>query len=307
MGEQNGAARWWKTPQARAMAITAATIIALSMIFGSVGGARASYTCGNYCGGGGGGGGCPGTPEITSQNSSLSDGGYKGAWVYWTWSAPAGSDPVPGFSWYEGSTQESTPPIETSGSTSHVYLSGLSYDTTYTYSAAISNCDGSTSVSGSIATSAVSIASSRSFYSSEVGFTGSPSCYAPLNMTVTAAALVDVEKKNFWGIPISSFTGPWGQDGASCSYTVVATVNTPVGPGSNATGTYYEISWAISASVNNGAGGQSETYTFSIDIEVFTNGDVFYQISGSGQWNNNWIMQIVGWAEEIGEGLLHIL
>lgn len=135
-----------------AFVLGVATLVAAMTLPGTVGNARGAVTCGDDCGGGGTGGGCPGLPSIQSYNSSLGEDGYKGAWVYWTWSAPSGSEPFASFTWYQGGTEQAGPAIVTSGSTSHVHLTGLSASTTYTYIVAIGNCDGGASDPGSFTT-----------------------------------------------------------------------------------------------------------------------------------------------------------
>lgn len=144
------------------------------------------------------------------------------------------------------------------------------------------------------------ISSAKSFEDSTVGV---PYCEAPLNMTLALAGTVS--DGSFTTPPQSSMGVSYGSNTPTCSYGWSDT-NITTGPASNATGTFYTFSWAVSISAYYSTSATLGTGSFEIVATIFTNGHMYYEISGSGSWNTNWIMLLLGWAEELGEGLAHL-
>jgi hypothetical protein len=146
--------------------------------------------------------------------------------------------------------------------------------------------------------------SERSWGNSTVGETetGYPPCDPPLNMTVHVSGS---ETGGVVNKPTTSLSVSWGTDTPDCTYVEATSSILDDGPYTNSTGTFYESTYSVSLTVTN-EGSQEAPYSFTLIADAFNNGEMFYQISpnSSGVWSTNWVMLIVGWAFEIGEGLL---
>lgn len=96
---------------------------------------------------------CGGAPTMSTPTVKIQSW-YRQTWVNWTYTIPSpGFGWTPGFSWSLGSTPLSIPSITASTASASINLNDLTSGTTYSYTAAISNCGGSATKNGAFTTS----------------------------------------------------------------------------------------------------------------------------------------------------------